>query len=179
MNQSRFGTTVQFTAAPSALVCSVGDVVYISHPTPAWTDKPFRIVSMKLKDNGQVEISGTEYDDAMYTVSTLTAAVTKRNYGNYSSSFFTPVGTDVTPPKSLSVTNTPINGLPAMTVSFTASTAPDVVDYIIEYIDGGITQQKITTATTSIITGLKDQTTYTVKVYARNSSGRISSIPLE
>lgn len=179
MNQSRFGTTVQFTAAPSALVCSVGDVVYISHPTPAWTDKPFRIVSMKLKDNGQVEISGTEYDDAMYTVSTLTAAVTKRNYGNYSSSFFTPVGTDVTPPKSLSVTNTPINGLPAMTVSFTASTAPDVVDYIIEYIDSGITQQKITTATTSIITGLKDQTTYTVKVYARNSSGRISSIPLE
>jgi hypothetical protein len=174
LNQSRFGTAVTFTGAPSALVCSVGDVVYVSHPTPGWVRKPFRIISMSLKDSGEVDISAIEYADEMYSITTLPTQVTKRNYSNFSSSFFTPVASNVPAPTNLVVTNTPINGLPAMTVSFTAPSAADIIDYIIEYQENGNVQQQVTTSTTTLITGLKNQVTYTVRVYSRNSQGRIS-----
>jgi hypothetical protein len=174
LNQSRFGTAVTFTGAPSALVCSVGDVVYVSHPTPGWVRKPFRIISMSLKDSGEVDISAIEYADEMYSITTLPTQVTKRNYSNFSSSFFTPVASTVPAPTNLVVTNTPINGLPAMTVSFTAPSAADIIDYIIEYQENGNVQQQVTTSTTTLITGLKNQVTYTVRVYSRNSQGRIS-----
>ena len=174
LNQSRFGTAVTFTGAPSALVCSVGDVVYVSHPTPGWVRKPFRIISMSLKDSGEVDISAIEYADEMYSITTLDAQVTKRNYSNFNSTFFTPVASNVPAPTNLVVTNTPINGLPAMTVSFTAPTAADIIDYIIEYQENGNVQQQSTTSTTTLITGLKNQVTYTVRVYSRNSQGRIS-----
>jgi hypothetical protein len=59
-------------------------------------------------------------------------------------------------------------------VSFTAPSAADIIDYIIEYQENGNVQQQVTTSTTTLVTGLKNQVTYTVRVYSRNSQGRIS-----
>jgi hypothetical protein len=129
---------------------------------------------MSLKDSGEVDISAIEYADEMYSITTLPTQVTKRNYSNFSSSFFTPVASNVPAPTALVVTNTPINGLPGMTVSFTAPSAADIIDYIIEYQENGNVQQQVTTSTTTLVTGLKNQVTYTVRVYSRNSQGRIS-----
>jgi hypothetical protein len=176
MNQSRYGITCQFTAASSALVCSVGDVVYISHPTPDWSDKPFRITHMQLKEDGTVGIQATEYADAVYTPADIPAATVRRNYSPLIGEFFAPQANPVGAPDNVSAINTPKDGTSAMTVSFTASTDPRVTDYVIEYTNNktSVTQRTTTTSTSLTITGLDNSTSYTVKVYGRTSDGRLS-----
>jgi len=176
MNQSRYGITCQFTAASSALVCSVGDVVYITHPTPDWQDKPFRITHMMLKEDGTVGIQATEYDDAVYTLVDIPAATVRRNYSALVGEFFAPQANPVGAPTNITAINTPKDGTSAMTVSFTASSDPRVTDYVIEYTNNktSVTQQQTTTSTSLTITGLDNSTSYTVKVYGRTSDGRLS-----
>ena len=71
LNISRQSIRVSLTATLAALQNDVGDVVYIYHDTPAWTmggvGKEFRIISMRIKNNDEVEVSLSEYADAMYT----------------------------------------------------------------------------------------------------------------
>jgi predicted phage tail protein len=176
MNQSRYGITVQFTAASSALVCSVGDVVYISHPTPDWTDKPFRITHMVLKEDGTVGIQASEYDSDVYTPVDIPANTVRRNYSALTTEFFTPQANPVGAPSSITATNTPKDGTNAMTVTFTGSTDPRVTDYVIEYTNNktSVTQRTTTSSTSLTITGLDNSTSYTVKVYGRTSDGRLS-----
>jgi hypothetical protein len=63
MDLSRHQISVQFTAAHMALELSVGDVVYITHGTPGWTQKPFRIIGLVLNQDSTVEVSAVEYAD--------------------------------------------------------------------------------------------------------------------
>ena len=73
LKQSRFGITCTFTAFQSALRCEVGDVVSITHTTPGWVGKLFRVIQLTLKDNDEVEIIAVEYDATVYNLDTLTA----------------------------------------------------------------------------------------------------------
>jgi hypothetical protein len=176
MNQSRYGITVQFTAASAALVCSVGDVAYITHPTPAWTNKPFRITHMVLKEDGTVGIQATEYAEEMYTPADINAATVRRNYSALSGGFFAPQSTTVTPPSALSVSNTPLGNAPAFTASWTASDDINLSDYIVRYTpSGGSSVDYVTTSTSATIPVASNNTTYTVAVYARSRSGVLSS----
>ena len=188
LNSSRLGTTVQFTAAPSALVCDVGDVVFVKHPTPNWgydntvtseynLGKRFKISSMKLKEDGLVEIAATEYSSDVYSdLGDIPTRLTRRNLTTYASGFFTPQSNPVSPPTNLTVTNTSVSGVPAITVNFTASLDPRVSDYIIDLTDNTTSQaqHRVTAGTTTTITGLNNKTTYTVAVYARTADGRQS-----
>ena len=72
LKQSRFGTRVSFRATIAGMLCEVGDVVNITHPTPGWTDKPFRIMRIALLSSDEVEVSATEYDASVYAPDTLT-----------------------------------------------------------------------------------------------------------
>lgn len=76
MKKSRFGVVVHFTALPEGLRCESGDVVYVSHATPGWTNKPFRIVSIELKENDEVSVVAKEYDPAIYTLDALVVVPT-------------------------------------------------------------------------------------------------------
>ena len=173
LNGSRYGTSVTFDAAPSALVCSVGEVVYLTHPTPDWTNKPFRINAMRIKADGTLTITATEYIAEVYTsLGTIPAQTAVTNYSKYATPFFSPLKTTVAQPTNLTATNTPQGSTTAVTVSFTAPTASqNIRHYIIAYTDGGTTQEYTTTATTATITGLKNQTSYTIQVYAENFDG--------
>lgn len=82
LNQSRQGVSCAFTATIEALRVEVGDVVYIKHDTPGWTDlnsgqgKLFRVVSMSLQANDEVAVTCREYDSTVYdfgTISTVDA----------------------------------------------------------------------------------------------------------
>ena len=73
LKQSRFGVVAAFTAFQSALRCEVGDVVTITHTTPGWVGKLFRVNSITLKDDEEVEVVCTEYDATVYNLDTLTA----------------------------------------------------------------------------------------------------------
>lgn len=66
MDLSRGQTTVNFTAAHKSLELEVGDVVYITHATPGWNQKQFRIIGLVLNQDSTVEVSAIEYND-VYT----------------------------------------------------------------------------------------------------------------
>lgn len=72
LKQSRFGTACSFRATIAGMLCEVGDVVNITHATPGWTNKPFRIQRISLLDSDEVEVTCTEYDASVYTPNTLT-----------------------------------------------------------------------------------------------------------
>jgi hypothetical protein len=74
LNQSRYGLVVKFSAFQEGLRCEVGDVVPISHSTPGWSAKLFRILQIEIKDNDEVYIVAREYDASIYTQSVLSPA---------------------------------------------------------------------------------------------------------
>lgn len=73
LKQSRFGTIISFRATIAGMVAEVGDVVSVTHSTPGWTAKPFRVVRIALLSSDEVEVTAVEYDDSVYTVDPLTA----------------------------------------------------------------------------------------------------------
>ncbi|MFZ2738098.1 MAG: phage tail protein [Burkholderiaceae bacterium] len=72
LKQSRFGLSVRFSALAEGLRAEVGDVVSISHSTPGWNAKKFRVLQIDLKSDDEVDISAAEYDDTVYVLDTLT-----------------------------------------------------------------------------------------------------------
>ncbi len=69
LDQSRKQTTVSFKAAHTALEVEVGDVVVINHPTPGWygsNKKLFRVVSISLNPESNLDITAIEYDSSIY-----------------------------------------------------------------------------------------------------------------
>lgn len=73
LNQSRLMTTCQFTAFLAGLRCEVGNVVRITHSTPGWQAKKFRILNMSLKNNDEVVVTAREYADAVYDFGIIAA----------------------------------------------------------------------------------------------------------
>ena len=60
------GIRVELDATSEALNCVVGDIVTITHPTPAWNAKEFRVVRLLLNYDGTVSVSMVEHIAAVY-----------------------------------------------------------------------------------------------------------------
>ena len=75
LNQSRRQIACRFTALIAGVRCEVGDVVTITHSTPGWINKKFRVLGMLLKNNDEVTVTAREYDDAVYDYGTLLESV--------------------------------------------------------------------------------------------------------
>jgi predicted phage tail protein len=71
LNQSRYGLVVKFSAFQEGLRCEVGDVVPITHSTPGWSAKLFRIMQIEIKDNDEVYVVAREYSASVYTQAVL------------------------------------------------------------------------------------------------------------
>jgi hypothetical protein len=74
LNQSRYGLVVKFSAFQEGLRCEVGDVVPITHSTPGWNAKLFRIMQIEIKDNDEVYVVAREYSASVYTQAVLSPA---------------------------------------------------------------------------------------------------------
>jgi hypothetical protein len=74
LNQSRYGLVVKFSAFQEGLRCEVGDVVPITHSTPGWSAKLFRIMQIEIKDNDEVYVVAREYSASIYTQAVLSPA---------------------------------------------------------------------------------------------------------
>ncbi len=77
LNQSRQQVSCEFTATLAGLKCEVGDVVYIKHRTPGWSDlngglgKAFRVLKIALQNNDEVRVVVVEYDATVYDFGTI------------------------------------------------------------------------------------------------------------
>lgn len=72
LKQSRQGWRATFSAPLEALAVEVFDVVAITHPTPGWDAKLFRVHGLELLENDVVTVTVQEYDPSVYTFDLLT-----------------------------------------------------------------------------------------------------------
>lgn len=79
MNVSRERIACEFTATYEALQFLPGDVVPITHSTPGWAAKLFRIITMSPTLEGTVTVQALEYEAAAYTPTALTERTVSPN----------------------------------------------------------------------------------------------------
>lgn len=60
------GIRLDITATSEALNCVVGDIVTVTHPTPGWNAKEFRVSGLALNYDGTVSASLVEHIAAVY-----------------------------------------------------------------------------------------------------------------
>lgn len=60
------GIRLDITATSEALNCVVGDIVTVTHPTPGWNAKQFRVSGLALNYDGTVAVSLVEHIAAVY-----------------------------------------------------------------------------------------------------------------
>ena len=75
LEQSRYSTTCQFTANLEGLRAEVGDVVTVTHSTPGWVLKTFRVLAIEYDSEETVRIRAREYAN-VYAPGTLPAEPT-------------------------------------------------------------------------------------------------------
>jgi len=71
LNEARLGITCSVRCTEEVLAASVGDKVYVTHPTPGWTLKPFWVTALQLMPDTTVAVSLMEYDSTAYDLGTM------------------------------------------------------------------------------------------------------------
>lgn len=144
LKRSRSAIRASFNATSESLQLTVADVVTVTHPTPGWTAKPFQVESIVMNYDGTCSVSLLEYDSSIYTYDT---AVEQTDYPDTE----LPDPFSVTAPTSLSVTASTTIALdgtivPAMTISWVASTDSFVSQYELEWSTDNTTFESIITS---------------------------------
>lgn len=134
LRESREDITVVVTAKQEALKLQVGDVVPLTHSTPAFTDKLFRVAAVAILPDALVRLVLREYDATAYTLDTQTTDPTPSGSG-------LPNPFTVAAPTSLVLTSDSTTALntqggevvPRIKVDWVASTHPFVQRYDVEF----------------------------------------------
>ncbi|MDH5528236.1 MAG: phage tail protein [Nitrospirota bacterium] len=66
LKKSREGITCAFLATIEALQVEAGDVVAVTHTTPGWISKAFRVQQITLREDGNVAVQLQEHDPTAY-----------------------------------------------------------------------------------------------------------------
>ncbi len=69
LRRSRQQIIANFIATPQARQVTAGTVVTVTHPTPGWTAKQFRISKMELLSSGNCGITLVEHEETVYDLS--------------------------------------------------------------------------------------------------------------
>ena len=70
LRRSRSSLEVALTADATALDLSVGDIVNITHATPSFSAKPFRVQALQLNADHTIQLQCSEHQDSYYTFGT-------------------------------------------------------------------------------------------------------------
>ena len=70
LRRSRSSLDVSLTADANAMELVVGDIVNITHATPSFSAKPFRVLSTTINGDSTVALQLTEHQDSYYTFGT-------------------------------------------------------------------------------------------------------------
>lgn len=72
LKQSRLNWNVSFTTTLEGIGIEAMDVIKITHSSPGWDQKPFRVRQVTFESQDVVRIDCEEYDDSIYTFDLLT-----------------------------------------------------------------------------------------------------------
>jgi hypothetical protein len=64
--KSRNGIRCSFLATIDSLQVEVGDIVSVTHSSPGWSAKPFRVTGLSLQGDGNVGVTLTEHQNSSY-----------------------------------------------------------------------------------------------------------------
>ena len=73
LRRSRSSLDISLRADATALDLSIGDIVNITHATPSFSAKPFRVQGMTINADHSVSLQCSEHQDSFYTVGTQVA----------------------------------------------------------------------------------------------------------
>jgi len=183
LKKSRQSIRCSFLSTAEALQIAIGDIVSVTHTTPGWSAKPFRVMGLDLKSDGNVVVTLTEHQDSVYSwaSSTEVAVIPDTNLPDpYGVS--APTGLTVSSGENYQVTNEDGSTSPRIYVAWTASNDSFVDSYVLQVrVAGGTPSENpwdiehTTDSTPIYITGVASGTTIDVRIKAVNSMGVSSS----
>jgi len=71
LNEARYGITAQCRCTEDILAVSVGDRVYVTHPTPSWTLKEFWVTTLTALPDTSVAVTLQEYNATAYDLAAV------------------------------------------------------------------------------------------------------------
>jgi len=172
LRRSRSSLNVSLKADATALDLLVGDIVNITHATPAFSAKPFRVQGMTINADHSISLSCSEHQDSYYTFGTQDAIPSIPDT-------VLPNPFSVQPPSSVTLSDQLIqynDGTVIVALDITVGASPD------QFVDFFQVEYKLSSESDFIIyaqgSGLNhrvlnviDQSTYNVRVKAVNSLG--------
>ena len=172
LRRSRTSLDVSLVADATALDLSIGDIVNITHATPSFSAKPFRVQGMTVNSDMTVSLHCSEHQDSFYTFGTQQEVATIPNTT-------LPNPFTVQPPASVTLSDQLIqynDGTVIVALDITVGASPD------QFVDFYQVEYKLSSESDFIIyaqgSGLThrvlnviDQSTYNVRVKAVNSLG--------
>jgi len=172
LRRSRSSLDISLRADATALDLAIGDIVNITHSTPSFSAKPFRVQGITINADHTVNIQCSEHQDSFYTFGTQQEVATIPDTT-------LPNPLTVQPPASVTLSDELIeynDGTVIVALNVTIGASPDnfVDNYQVEY--------KLNSSSDFIISGFAsglnhrilnviDQQTYDVRVKAINSLG--------
>ncbi|MEI6317409.1 MAG: phage tail protein [Pseudomonadota bacterium] len=174
--QSRFGLVAKFTATIAGLRAEVGAVVPITHSTPGWVSKPFRVMRMELLNSDEVEVWVREYQSSTYALEQL-EAVRVVPASNLPNAFLLETPGRPSLSEQLYATTNSAGVKTQMVVTWTAINNAFVADYLVEYkpsADASWISLNASAANRVVIEDLQPGS-YDVRLRGRNALGVTSA----
>lgn len=133
LKESRQSLAVQVTCTEAALQARIGDVVAVTHPTPAWTAKLFWVAALAIQEDGTVRVALREYEPTAYDYVTSTDADSIPDTGLPDPfSIAAVTGLTLTATNAEALIRTDGFYVPRIKVEWTASTDPYIDHYEIQ-----------------------------------------------
>ena len=172
LKRSRNNLACKFTATSEALNVAVGDIVDVTHSTPSWSAKPFRVNSLSLRMDGTVSVELVEHQDSIYPWVQKTEAdnIPDTNLPN-PFSVVAPTPTNVTEELYTTVNS---KGTQARAIfNWSAPNDAFVVEYEAEYKFNGNAEYTFITKTSALNARIEDITAgfYDFRVRSINAMG--------
>ena len=172
LRRSRSSLDISLVADASALDLAVGDIVNVTHATPSFSAKPFRVQGMNINSDYSVTLQCSEHQDSFYTFGTQQEVASIPNTT-------LPNPFVIQPPASVTLDDQLIeynDGTVIVALDITIGASPD------NFIDFYQVEYKLSSDSDFIIyaqgSGLNhrvlnviDQQTYDVRVKAVNTAG--------
>ena len=176
LRRSRSSLDVTLKADATALELSIGDIVNVTHATPSFSAKPFRVQGMSLNADETIGLQLSEHQDSYYTFGTQQEVATIP-------STTLPNPFSVTAPASITLTDELIEYsegtvITRLNISIGASTDQFVQYYVVEAKLSTESDFKIIGQGTELkyeLLNVIDDATYNVRARAINSLGSSSS----
>ena len=176
LRRSRSSLNVSVTADGTATDLQIGDIVNVTHATPAFSAKPFRVQGMSINADSTVQLTLTEHQDSYYTFGT------QQEVDSIPDTTL-PNPFTVQPPASITLTDELIEYsegtvITRLNIAIGASTDNFVQYYVVEAKLSTESNFKIIGQGTELnyeLLNVVDDATYNVRARAINSLGASSS----